>query len=150
MDVWFRELEPYYIVGITSPFGDLPDTGGTRQEGGNGKSSRGSIPISIPYSVEKEDEDEGEKEETRGVRSTAQGELLTYSRRGKEPEVPTVTVPVPSPSSSSAPTHEIPTPPSTLGNIIPTPAPLPAPMSERRTTRSNAGNPPKRYGWDLD
>ncbi|XP_020271454.1 uncharacterized protein LOC109846618 [Asparagus officinalis] len=89
-----------------------------RQEGENGESSRGSIPISIPYSVEKEDEDEGEKEEKRGVRPTTQGELLTYSRRENEPEVPTVTVPVPSPSSNSDPTPEIPTQPSTIDHFV--------------------------------
>ncbi|XP_020260687.1 uncharacterized protein LOC109837018 [Asparagus officinalis] len=79
------------------------------------------------------------------------GELLTYSRKGKQiaETVPTVPL-VPSPLPTPAPTPETPTPPpdSSQGDSIPLPT-HPTPITVQRTTRSNAGNPPDRYGWDL-
>ena len=159
MDVHFREFEPYYTLEVTSPFGDLPDTGGERREGENGERlvNAGSIPISIPYSVERgepvEEHDDEEEEETVGVGTQAQGELRVYTRRRQNevPLAPTVPLVSSSPLPRSAPTSETPTPPSDseyTGDMIPSSSSNP--ITVRRTSRSNAGVPPDRYGFPHD
>ena len=154
MDVTFRESEPYYPSGVASPFGDSPDSGGIGREGERTEEER---PIQLemisgPVVREEVGEDELEEVEVTGEeggdnqdQNQAQGEMRVYQRRRKV-NVPMPTVPlVPSPSSRSSPTPETPAPSITdSGDMIPHSSP---PVTLRRTTRNNAGNPPDRYGF---
>ena len=47
LDVTFRELEPYYTFEVTSPYGALLDTGGTRREGESSSSSGEQQMVSV-------------------------------------------------------------------------------------------------------
>ena len=159
MDVHFRESEPYYKQGVTSPFDDLIQTENMR-EGDNCERllKIGSIPLLIPTSAERQvsvgDKEEGkEDEEPICVGTQAEGELKVYTRkrRQKDGNVNTSSAPhVPSSSMSRpASTSEIPTELPNLeitGDMISSPSPI----EIRRTSRSNAGVPPDRYGFPHD
>ena len=159
MDVTFREHEPYYFSHVTSPFGDSLDTGGMRREGESSSGSEkmvsvGTVPCPV-VDVEKSavvPEQEQEENDSEIGGTQAQGELRVYTRRRKQNEgiVPTVPPLVPSPLSLPSPTPETPTSSTTdseyTGDMIPLSTP-PDPLSLRRTTRTNAGVPPDRYGF---
>jgi hypothetical protein len=154
MDVTFRELEPYYSTQVASPFGDSLDTGGMRREGDDDNSSERRMvsvgDISCPLVESAEVPHHGRTEPENGG-TQAQGELRVYTRRKKQNEeaVPLV----PSPLSLPPLTPETPTPSTSdseyTGDMIPL-SPPPMPLSIRRTSRSNAGVPPDRYGFPHD
>ncbi|KAB5557520.1 hypothetical protein DKX38_008429 [Salix brachista] len=157
MDVTFREFEPYYTLEVNSPFDDSPDTSGMRREG-ESRSSDGERQVHVPCTIvveelveEPEDEDEIEPE---GGETQAQGELRVYTRRRRQNdvEVPVVPVVPASPLSRPTPTPETPTPSTSnsnyIGDMIPLPSPNPTIL--RRTSRSNAGHPPDRFGFPHD
>ena len=88
MDVTFRELEPYYSLGVTSPFDDSHDTGGIRREGEN---SGGEILVNVgsiqcPCPMGESDGHESEEFDQEEENKT-QGELRVYQRRSKQNEV---------------------------------------------------------------
>ncbi|KAF9672574.1 hypothetical protein SADUNF_Sadunf11G0056300 [Salix dunnii] len=154
MDVTFRELGPYYTLEVNSPFGDSPDTSGMRREG-ESNSSDGERQVHVPCTIvveesveEPEDEEEIEPE---GGETQAQGELRVYTRRRRQNDVEVPVVPA-SPLSRSTPTPETPTPSTSdsnsTGDMIP--LPYPDPMILRRTSRSNTGHPPDRFGFPHD
>ncbi|KAJ3668810.1 hypothetical protein LUZ61_022792 [Rhynchospora tenuis] len=166
MDVHFREFEPYYTMEVTSPFGDLSESASIRQEGENGVRIEkvGPTPLLIPTSVEEqeneeeeEQKDEEEEEDHENVRTQTRGELRVYTRRPKEGPMNAPTIPlVPSPLSRSTPTLETPTPTdhssdseSETGDMNPLSSSY-TPITLRRTSRSNAGHPPDRYGFPHD
>jgi hypothetical protein len=83
----------------------------------------------------------------------AQGELRVYTRRRKQNEEAMPTVPfVPSPLFLPPLTPEISTPSTSdseyTGDMIPLSPPTP--LSIRRTSHSNAGVAPNRYGFPHD
>ncbi|KAB5520450.1 hypothetical protein DKX38_024769 [Salix brachista] len=158
MDVTFREFEPYYTLEVNSPFDDSPDTSGMRREG-ESRSSDGERQVHVPCTVvveESVEEPEDEEEEIEPERSEtqAQGELRMYTRRRRQNdvEVPVVPVVLASPLSWPTPTPETPTPSTSdsnyTGDMIPLPSPDPTIL--RRTSRSNAGHPPDRFGFSHD
>ncbi|KAF9661127.1 hypothetical protein SADUNF_Sadunf19G0035400 [Salix dunnii] len=158
MDVSFREFEPYYTLEVNSPFGDSPDTSGIRREGESSRSD-GKRQVHVPCTVVVEEsveepEDEEEEIEPEGGETQAQGELRVYTRRRRQNdvEVPVVPVVLASPLSRPTPTPETPTPSTSdsnyTGDMIPLPSP--DPMVLRRTSRSNAGHPPDRFGFPHD
>ena len=91
MDVHFRESEPYYKQGVTSPFDDLIQTENMR-EGDNCERllKIGSIPLLIPTSAEKEvsvggtEEEGNEDEEPICVGTQVEGELKVYTRKRRK------------------------------------------------------------------
>jgi hypothetical protein len=109
--------------------------------------------IPCPLVESAEVPDHGRTEPENGG-TQAQGELRVYTRRRKQNEeaVPIVSL-VPSPLSLPSLTPEIPTPSTSdfeyTGDMIPL-SPPPTPLSIRRTSRSNAGVPPDRYGFPHD
>jgi hypothetical protein len=153
MDVTFRELEPYYSTQIASPFGDSLDTGGMRREGEDDSSSErrlvsvGDIPCPLVESAEVPDH---ERTETEIGGTQAQGELRVYTRRRKQNEEAVSLVPSPlflptlTPETSTPSTSDS----EYTGDMILSPPPTP--LSIRRTSRSNAGVPPDRYGFPHD
>jgi hypothetical protein len=163
MDVTFRELEPYYSTQVASSFGDSLDTGGMRREGEDDSSSErrmvsvGDIPCPLVESAEVPDH--GRTEPENGG-TQAQGELRVYTRRRKQNEkavqneeaVPTVPL-VPSHLSLPPLTPETPTPSTSDSeytcDMIHL-SPPPTPLSIRRTSRSNVGVLPDRYGFPHD
>jgi hypothetical protein len=171
MNVTFREFEPYYSTQVASPFGDSLDTGGMRREGEDDSSSErrmvsvGDIFCPLVESAEVPDHGRTELEnngtQARGGELTepenggtqAQGELRVYTRRIKQNEEAVPTVPlVPSPLSMPPLKPETSTPSTSdseyTGDMIPLSPPTP--LSIRRTSRSNAGVPPDRYGFPHD
>jgi hypothetical protein len=77
MDVHFREFEPYYTQEVSSPFGDSVNTTGIRQEGENGEMlvNMGSIPLSVPSSIEEQENDEEDEESVCVGTQTQGGEI---------------------------------------------------------------------------
>jgi hypothetical protein len=153
MDVIFREPEPYLPSRVDSPFGDSSDDGEIRREGEKCAGERSiqleavSAHVLRQESVEGDElEEEEENMVTEGEKNCAQGELrYVYQRRRKE-NVSMHTVPfVPSSLSMYSLTPETPTQSIIdLDNIIHLDS---SPLMLRRTSRSNARNPPDRYGF---
>ncbi|KAK8937204.1 hypothetical protein KSP39_PZI011852 [Platanthera zijinensis] len=156
MDVHFRELEQYYQQGGDPPATDSSDTENMRLEREKlvtnlGVWQGGSVEDELASDEEQVEEID---EERRDVRPTTLGELLTYIRRRKLPAVPDlVSVPSLAPGPLATPLRSLllerlqATSPRASGDIL-LPSPT-SPLIVRRTTRSNAGNPPDRYSWDL-
>jgi hypothetical protein len=109
MDVHFREFEPYYTQEVSSPFGDSVDTTGIRQEGKNGEImvNVGSIPLSLPSSIEEQENDEEEVEPVCVGTQTQEEMRHVYERRKKQNEGPVPLVSS-SPLSPSTSTPETP------------------------------------------
>jgi hypothetical protein len=91
----FREFKPYYTLEVSSPFSDSVDTAGIEREGENCEMlvNVGSILLSIPSSIEEQENNE-EKKELVCVGTRIQGEVrYVYERRKKQNEVPMLIVP---------------------------------------------------------
>ncbi|KAJ4737614.1 Transposon Ty1-H Gag-Pol polyprotein [Rhynchospora pubera] len=167
MDVHFREFEPYYTLEVTSPFGDLSDSERMRQEGENcdKMGTMEPIPLSIPTLVqahENGEEGEEDEQEEEGVLDhpanviPAQHELKVYTRRPKEgpTNAPIIPLVPSSPLSRPVPTLETATPTQSTDSEFTGDmnhlSSLHTPITLRRTSRSNAGLPPDRYGFPHD
>jgi Reverse transcriptase (RNA-dependent DNA polymerase) len=151
--MYIFENSSHIIHKRSSPFSDSVDTAGIRQEGENGEMlvNVGSIPLSVPSSIEEQENDEEEKELV-CVGTQTQGEMrYVYERRKKQNEgpVPLVSSSPLSPATSTPETPSLSLDLEYTGDMIPLPSP-PSPMSLRRTSHSNARIPPDRYGFPHD
>jgi hypothetical protein len=135
---------------VTSPFGNSPDIESIRREKENSSGKVVTVGVTpCPMSRVKSAEDVTETEfdtDTVGGETRRFGNV--YARRKQnEGELPTVPLVPSSSSSRSTPTLEASTSSNTYsetpGDIIPFSDP---PMTLRRTSGSNAGRNPDRYG----
>jgi hypothetical protein len=167
MDITFREHEPYFSSGVSSPFGDSLNTGSVRREGESSGSdefrtvSVGDIsclvetvvepivvePIVVPVQPVVPIVESVPVVESAVVpaqddesKTRTQRELSVYTRRGKEPVESLVPRPLSLPASTPETPSSSTTDPDYPGDMISL-STSPTPLSVRQTTRSNARVP---------